>query len=250
LPIERIADCRLPIVQSSESGQSPIANPINRQSPIANRKSEGVQVTDREIRMVFANGVALEMPLRDKRLVGITRVSCRGKLLRNPQAPPLSPVVETVPARPYSECVYEGWEKAIVAQTVSLLPPGWQSDRLRTIDRKEGLVIHSTLRTADGTQDQLDWLLAPISQSLAGRKYEGLRYGYRFASDQVRVRRIMDRATWEVGGRSLGLQVSSRLLPVSQSSTYCLECAYRFVGADSFDYQGMLRRDWVVEKVV
>jgi hypothetical protein len=47
----------------------------------------------------------------------------------------------------------------------------------------------------------------------------------------------MDRATWEVGGTPLGLQVGSELQPLDDTSTYCLACAYRFVEAESFDYQ-------------
>ena len=174
----------------------------------------GVEVTKEKIHVAFANGVALELPLRGKRLVGVTEVSCRGVLLRSPKAPPLAPVVQAEPSRNYSECIYEGWEKT-----------------------RDGVVIHSTLRAPDGTRDRLDWLLAPTSRSLAGRAYVGLRYGYRVVCDKARVLRIMDRATWEAGGHSVGTHVGQLLHPVSRSCTYCLQCAYRFVGADLFDYQ-------------
>ena len=39
--------------------------------------------------------MGLVMPLRDGRLVGVTEVSCAGRLLRNPDAPPIAPVVQT-----------------------------------------------------------------------------------------------------------------------------------------------------------
>jgi hypothetical protein len=64
-----------------------------------------------------------------------------------------------------------------------------------------------------------------------------LRYAYRFRSDAARARRIMDRATWELGGAPLGLRVGSDQQLLGNSATYCLTTAYRLAECDSFDYQ-------------
>jgi len=185
-----------------------------RAAAVPKTTKAGVAVTDEAIEIGLSNGVYLTLPLREKQIVGITSVVCGNTLLRNPHAPPIAPVIQTAPARDYVACVYESHTES--AQEV---------------------VIHTSLRTASGETDELDWLLRPITQDLAGRRHQGVRYGYRFQSAAVTVRRIMDRATWELGGTPLGLHVGSHLLSLTESSTYCLECAYRFVGADSFDYQ-------------
>ncbi len=176
--------------------------------------SPGVRVTDTGLVVTLRNGVICELPLRDGRLCGITTVSCNGARLRNPQAPPLAPVIETVPRREYTDCRYQGWDRD-----------------------GDGLVIHSSLHGPDHGVDRLEWRLAPTTTVLAGRRYLGMSYQYRFTPERVRVRRIMDRATWELGGTPLGLQVGPNLLPLGTSSAFCLESAYRFVAGDAFDYQ-------------
>ncbi len=173
----------------------------------------GVYERDGAIIVALDNGVNVHMLLHGEELRGIGEVSCGGLLLRSPKAPPLAPVVQTDPQREHLACIYDGWE-----------------------ERDGAIVIRSTLHTADGGSDSLEWLLAPTSRVLAGRQYEGLRYGYRVHSEAP-VLRIMDRATWTLGGDPMGLRVGRRLYPLSPSSTYCLQAAYRYAAGSSFDYQ-------------
>jgi len=98
-------------------------------------ETAGVQVSASEIRIVVSSGVTLVMPLRDGRLIGITSVTANGVPLRNPLAPPLAPLIQTTPARQYTECVYEKLEK-----------------RKTTTAPGEEFVIHSTLRATDGAR--------------------------------------------------------------------------------------------------
>lgn len=167
------------------------------------------------LHIAFANGIALLLPLEDGKLRGVTQVSYRGWPLRNPQAPPLSPVIRTQPPRPHTECRYLSHE---------LTPEG-------------SVIVHSRLLTGQGEGDELDWLFAPADEQVGGQLRHGFRYGYRFRSDMARLRYIMDRATWEVGGNPIGLEVGQALHPLTPASQYCLQFDWRYVGAELFDYE-------------
>ncbi len=186
--------------------------PARPTPPVAAKAKAGVRVSADSLSVGLAGDLVVTLPLRDGRLIGITAVTCAGVPLRA-AAPPLSPVIETVPRRPYETCRYLGFE-----------PDG------------KGFRIRSQLVWSGGA-DTLDWLLQPVQETIAGRAFAGLRYSYRFHGEGVKVRRIMDRATWEVGGRAQGLAVGSELHPLGPASTYCLASAYRYVAADAFDYQ-------------
>ncbi len=203
----------------SERGPAPVSEgppEVERGRPEivrARTYEAGVHERDGVLVVAFENGVSVEVLVQDGMLRGIGEVSCDGMPLRSRQAPPLAPVVETAPGREHVACSYDGWDEQAGA-----------------------VVIRSTLRAADGSEDALEWVLAPTSAMLGGREYKGLRYGYRVRSDAA-VRRVMDRATWTLGGDPMGLEVGERLAPIGPSSAYCLTGAYRYVGGESFDYQ-------------
>ncbi len=202
---------RLPAAVSQ--GAPPVRQ-ASAQGSHASSPAPGVQVTDTQVRIGLPGQVGLVMPLRNRRLVGVTEVSCAGRLLRNPQAPPLAPLVQTDPPRAWDECVLQS------AQSEG-----------------EQVVVHSLLRTADGASARLDWIFAPDRTVLGGKSMTGLTYSYRFSGDGLKVLRIMDRATWELDGNPMGVRVGREMHELGPDSTYCLEGNYRFASADSFDYQ-------------
>jgi len=193
---------------------APIPRHTPKAVPAAPRHGEPVTASEKGVAIAFANGVSLSLPLLNGKLIGVTAVACGGRLLRNPGAPPLSPLVETTPAREYAECVYKGWEKAL-----------------------DGVVIHSSLRTKKGEEDLLDWVFQPSTQTVGGRRYVGVGYAYRFSSREVRARRIMDRATWELGGSPMGLKIDTSDSPLGGGATYCVLAQHRFVTVPPFDLQ-------------
>jgi len=99
------------------------------------------------------------------------------------------------------------------------------------------VIVHSQLVTDTGASEALDWIFAPAEERLGGRLRHGFRYGYRFRSGNAQVRMIMDRATWEVGGKALGLRVGQDLHPLTAAGQYCLQWDWRYVGGELFDYQ-------------
>ena len=64
------------------------------------------------------------------------------------------------------------------------------------------------------------------------------------ATVNAKVRRVRDRATWELGGLSLGNTVidqqtyeADHVFPIDRTSTYCTRNDQRFVFGEAFDYQ-------------
>jgi len=64
------------------------------------------------LRIVFANGISLLLPLEQGKLRGVTEVAYRGWPLRNAQAPPVSPVIRTEPLHSHTACRYASHEQS------------------------------------------------------------------------------------------------------------------------------------------
>lgn len=197
--------------------EPPVALPpaTARQARLGPRPRPAVSVQEQGLHLVLTNGVALTLPLAEGNLRGVTEVTYRGWPLRNPQAPPLSPLIRTEPLRLHTACRYRSYERS---------PDG-------------GVVVHSALLTDKGEADELDWHFAPAEEVVGGQERHGFRYRYDFRSGTARLRFIMDRATWEVGGQALGLRVGQALYPLTPASQYCLAWDWRFVGGELFDYE-------------
>src|SRR5262245_1706269 len=56
-------------------------------------------------------------------------------------------------------------------------------------------------RRADDTTLELE--LRAVRRSFRGRDYAGFSYRYHYRSDSIPIYKILDRATWEIGGRAL-----------------------------------------------
>lgn len=52
---------------------------------------------------------------------------------------------------------------------------------------------------------RMDWIIETASKEIAGRRYDGLAYSFRFRSKKNDIYYIMDRATWELGGVAKGV---------------------------------------------
>ncbi len=57
-------------------------------------------------------------------------------------------------------------------------------------------------RRAEDTVLELE--LRPVSREIGGRKYAGFSYRYHYDSATIPIYKILDRATWEIGGRAIG----------------------------------------------
>ena len=178
----------------------------------AQRVSDGVKIT-------LTGGVALFMAVDGNAVRGITEARYRNLLLRNPDAPPVAPLVELSSGNALRSC--------------------------RVIDAEadaRGVVVRTRLE-GEATVD-LEWVFEPYRDQIGDRQYVGFGYGYRFRCKDDEVPRLCDRSTWELGGLSLGNTVIDpqtyevdHVFPIDRTSTYCTRNAQRFVFAEAFDYQ-------------
>ena len=75
------------------------------------------------------------------------------------------------------------------------------------VDKDGAVTIRTLLKAADGREDKLDWVFRPVQRRIAGRSYVGFAYRYEVDCLGQAIMHIKDRATWELGGRALGVTV-------------------------------------------
>lgn len=89
-------------------------------------------------------------------------------------------------------------------------PLSYQRCVLKKIERDrdgKGAVLRTELIHADGSADQLDWLLRARKLSIDGVEATGVSYGYRFRSSTRKVHELVDRSSWSLGGELQGLEM-------------------------------------------
>ncbi len=87
-----------------------------------------------------------------------------------------------------------------------------------SMDRKEGGMLDWMVHTVRTRYSTADWTeaprpaedttleldLRPVTRTLGGTAYTGFSYQYRYRSATIPIFRILDRGTWEPGGRAVG----------------------------------------------
>jgi len=181
-----------------------------------------VRAAKDSLEVALKSGVTLEFRLQDGKLYGIGAVKLGSLPLRNPQAPPIAPLIETASGGHYISCRYLNAEVADDAT----------------------VTIHTALTSATGREDALDWIFKPVERNIAGRRYVGFAYGYALETKGDDIHRIADRTSWELGGRALGLSVITQdaysvqnVFSITPHSTECPHAGARFAHGDGLDYQ-------------
>jgi len=181
-----------------------------------------VTVNDKNIVVQLTSGIQLQFIVRDGNLLGIGAVTLGDLPLRNPDAPPIAPLVETTKKTKYVSCRYVSHES-----------------------NGGGIVtIHTLLKAADGHHDKLDWIVRPIVRDIAGRRYVGFASRYRVTSESEQILTIDDRATWELGGKAVGITLVEQyaynmdnIYPITEEDTYAGRGGTRFCLGEGLDYQ-------------
>jgi len=160
------------------------------------------------------------MPLTDQRLLGVAQVHQGGVAFRNPDAPPIAPLIETESGGHYTACRYLDHEV-----------------------RGDQVTVRTVL-VRDGGEDRLEWQFRPEEREIAGDRYVGFAYRYVWASDTERALHLDDRATWELQGHPPGVTVvTQNAYAVQNEFTLTADNLYaggggtRFAGGDGLDYQ-------------
>ena len=62
----------------------------------------------------------------------------------------------------------------------------------------------------DAVDTSLELELRPVEREIGGRHYEGFSYRYHYRSADVPIYKLLDRGTWEIGGRAMGNELWMR----------------------------------------
>lgn len=219
--VEPIADAELPeyTIGGAELPEH------NTRLHFTNRHRTGAVIDDGVLRITIGdtsdqNTVTLLMPVEGGTTFGITGVELAEFPLRNPEAPPIAPLIETESGGHYTACRYLDHEV-----------------------RGDEVLVRTAL-VREGGEDTLEWHFRPESREIGGATHGGFAYRYRFVSEEERVLQVADRATWEVGGEPLGITVVTQnayavqnQFTITPESTYAGDPGTRFAGADGLDYQ-------------
>jgi hypothetical protein len=216
--VEIVANPVLPPEDAATGIPDRSAEPASPQK----REQTTVTISDEEILVRLTTGVDVRLAIADGNLLGITDVRIGDLPLRNPDAPPIAPLIRTESGGHYAACRYLDHDIG---------------------DRGE-VTLRTMLVGADGHEDRFDWLIQPRAQEIAGRRYTGFAYGFGLRSQTEAVVAIADRSTWEIGGSPLGVTVVTQngysvdnVFTVAPDNVYIGAGGTRFAGGDGIDYQ-------------
>ena len=156
--------------------------------------------------VTLANGIRLELRSAGRRFLGLGRVEAGGVALRNGRRPLFVEIrtPDGITLRDYTLV------KRQVSPSRILLEFSMQREQGGVMD----WMVHSVRnrypvrdwteppQPARGTRLRLE--LRPVTRRLGGRDYTGFSYQYRYRSRDLPIYRLLDRGTWEPGGRAVG----------------------------------------------
>lgn len=157
-------------------------------------------------RLEFANGSSIELIERDGEFLGLGSVRVNGTVLRSGE-------------RPMFVEIRNPWGVELCHYKISARKDTAEGARLSfRMARREGgpmeWMVHE-VRARVNTSDwsvgpvpagdtTLEMELLPVTRCVGGREYTGFSYRYHFRSRSLPIYKILDRATWEIGGSILG----------------------------------------------
>ncbi|HPD16997.1 MAG TPA: hypothetical protein PLE19_18775 [Planctomycetota bacterium] len=157
---------------------------------------------------VLSNGVELTLLSRGGRFLGLGEVRVGGVPLRSGRRPMF---VEIRNPSAITLCDYtiEHEEANDTGITLDF-----------SMKRREGGVMDWMVHSVRNRYSTADWTqaaqpapdthllleLRPVSRTLAGRAFTGFAYQYRYRSESIPIYKLLDRGTWEPGGRATGCE--------------------------------------------
>ena len=171
-------------------------------------KSRRLRTAKTSSAICFANGVIIE-PLRDGDVfLGLGAVACDGVALRSPSRPIL-PAIRTpwgmrmlTPAVRAMDANARGVRLVLDLAAITDGPMDWMlhavRDRWPTGDWSRG---------PEERAATLELILKPVNRRIGGLAFKGFSYQYRYRSKAHPIFRLLDRATWELGGKAVGNEI-------------------------------------------
>jgi hypothetical protein len=152
----------------------------------------------------FANGVTMDLVQKKGLFLGLGRVRCGGVALRSGRRPMFVEIrnpygVEMSDFRLASKTVTpRGARLSFRMKQRQSGPMEWQIHECRRLVNTDW-----TARPAP-SDARLDLILKPVTRTVAGTVFQGFSYQYRYASRKAPVYMLLDRGSWELGGRAAG----------------------------------------------
>jgi hypothetical protein len=149
---------------------------------------------------IVCGDVRLDLTFADGLLHSLGSITVGGAALRNPAAPFLpwfdSYEGEVFDRFEFVEVRQRGCEQVLALRAVS--NPGYPFRERR--DSSGDLCFRNVSYNAEPVVSELNIVFKPAAATLAGSAFTGFTYWFEYANDACPIHRLLDRATWELGG--------------------------------------------------
>jgi len=156
--------------------------------------------------LTLKNGLTFQLVTRGKHFLGLGRITA-GKVALRSGRRPMSAEVRSPDARKLCNYRIESEEVTDTGFRLTL-----------AADVAQGDVMDWMVHSVRNRYNTADWSVPPapaadtrlvlevesVTRTLGGRAYTGFRYQYRYRSASMPIYKILDRGTWEIGGRATG----------------------------------------------
>ena len=173
---------------------------VPKQSPQSTSSQSDTKV------IKFANGISFELVTRDKEFLGFGRIADGNFPLRSARRPMF---VEIRNPNAVTFCNYTITQQQITNQSAILE---------FSMDYREGGLMDWMVHSVRNRYNMVDWTaepqpatdttlrleIRPVTRKLGDRKYIGFSYQYHYKSQSFPIYKILDRSTWEPGGKAVG----------------------------------------------
>ncbi|HUW31367.1 MAG TPA: hypothetical protein VM223_07115, partial [Planctomycetota bacterium] len=160
----------------------------------------------------FSNGIRFDLLTKGKAFLGIGKVWANRTALRSGRRPMF------VEIRTPDGIVMTDYAATLVDAT----PDGLRAEF--TMRAASAGIMEYMLHTVRNRYDTRDWTLPPeelpgtklrlevrpVTREIGARTFAGLSYQYFYSGAELSIFRILDRATWEVGGKAIGNEILMR----------------------------------------
>lgn len=160
-----------------------------------------VNIGKDEIKIRFKNNTEVVIAKDNKNILGICKVKIDGIDMRSCKTS-IHPAIDTLDGIFYDIFRYEGVEKIEDRVIVKTTAVGKVGINQEMTDGYYPMI--TTKLEGEKIEDDLYWIFYPYNVEIRGFKYNGFSYQYRFVSNERKIHKILDKATWEIDGRASG----------------------------------------------
>ncbi len=195
--------------------------------------------------------IEIELKHRGAEFLGLGRIACGKTVLRAGDLP-LRPFTATHDGIEYDRYEIEGitaTPRRVVIRTRAV-GVGAAVAALQDHSLDPVWSTRAWNRTAVAS-DRMDWILEADERAIGGRTFTGFSYAFRFRSAAREVCYILDRATWELGGRAAGVTLLRQQMGCDPRVTLAGDTPYSTSAVIAFPLNPIMTHDvprWASEQ--